>query len=82
VVEGDNLTVALEELKAILISPIKASHHEDKERDETEISSEVKVTGSSTAGSDSLLAPSDSNTVVPGEDIPAQFTKVMGKGRV
>jgi hypothetical protein len=29
-----------------------------------------------------LLAPSDSNTVVPGEDIPAQFTKVMGKGRV
>ena len=36
VVEGDNLGVILEELKAILISPMKASHQEDKERDETD----------------------------------------------
>ena len=88
-VEGNNLAVALEELKAILISPIKASHREDKERDETEVGSDVNITGSSTAGShventgsDSVPVPSDSDTAVPDEDIPVQFTKVMGKGTV
>ena len=87
-VEGNNLAVALEELKAILISPIKATHREDKERDETEAGSNVKVTDSSTAGrhventgSDLLPVPSDLDTAVPDEDIPVQFTKVMGKGR-
>ena len=86
-VEGKNLAVALEELKAILISPIRASHREDKERDETEVGSDVKITGNSTAGShvensgsDSLPVPSDLDSAVPDEDIPIQFTKVMGKG--
>jgi hypothetical protein len=89
VVEGNNLAVALEELKAILISPIKASYREDKERDETEVGSDVKITGSNTAGShvenigsDSVPVPSDADTAVPDEDIPVQFTKVMGKGRL
>ncbi|XP_069690161.1 protein Smaug homolog 1 isoform X2 [Periplaneta americana] len=67
VVEGDNLALALEELKAILISPIRASPREDKEREETDLK----------LGSGSELpAPT---TAVPDEDIPAQFTKVMGK---
>ncbi|KAJ4426523.1 hypothetical protein ANN_27337 [Periplaneta americana] len=70
VVEGDNLALALEELKAILISPIRASPREDKEREETDLK----------LGSGSELpAPT---TAVPDEDIPAQFTKVMGKERV
>jgi hypothetical protein len=74
-------------LKAILISPIKPSHREDRERDETEIGSDVKITAS-TAGSQventgsDKSAPNDSDTAVPDEDIPVQFTKVMGKGRI
>ncbi|XP_021942921.1 protein Smaug homolog 2 isoform X2 [Zootermopsis nevadensis] len=86
VVEGNNLAAALEELKAILLSPIKASHRDDKERDETEFGSDVKITDNGTAGSnventgsDFILAPSDSDTAVPDEDIPVKFTKVMGK---
>lgn len=81
-VEGDNLAAALEELKVILMSPIKAAHREDKERDETEIGSDVKITSTSTAGSDFILTQSDSNTAVPDEDIPVKFTKVMGKGKI
>jgi hypothetical protein len=82
------LAVALEELKAILISPIKPSHREDREREETEIGNDVKVTGSSSGAgqaentSSGMTAPSDSDTAVPDEDIPFQFTKVMGKGRI
>jgi hypothetical protein len=75
VAEGGNLPAALEELKAILISPIKASHCEDKERDETEI-------GGNTADSHVESNGSDSNTAVPDDDIPVKFTKVMGKGRI
>jgi hypothetical protein len=41
----------------------------------------VKITGSSTTGSD-ITVPTDSDIAVPDEDIPVQFTKVMGKGRV
>jgi hypothetical protein len=75
-------------LKAILISPIKPSHREDREREETEIGSDVKITGGSSAGSEAentgsgMTAPSDPDTAVPDEDIPIQFTKVMGKGRI
>lgn len=72
------------------MSPIKASNREDKERDETEIGSDVKIAGTGTGtagshientGSDFILPPSDSDTAVPDEDIPVKFTKVMGKGR-
>jgi hypothetical protein len=48
----------------------------------------VKVTGSSSAGSEventgsGMTAPSDSDTAVPDDDIPIQFTKVMGKGKI
>jgi hypothetical protein len=48
----------------------------------------VKITGGSSAGSQvedtgsDVTPPSDSDTAVHDEDIPVQFTKVMGKGRV
>jgi hypothetical protein len=48
----------------------------------------VKITGSSTAGSQventgsDMTVPSESDIAVPDEDIPVQFTKVMGKGRL
>ena len=54
VVAGGNLVCALDELKTILLSPIRP-----EERDETVGASQIDV-----------------------NDIPTQFTKVMGKGKI
>ncbi|XP_067011655.2 protein Smaug homolog 1 [Anabrus simplex] len=68
VAAGGNLCIALEELKAILLSPIKPSSGGSagtanaKEREETE--GEEKK---------------DETDVIAEDDIPAHFTKVMGK---
>ncbi|XP_066513339.1 protein Smaug homolog 1 [Hoplias malabaricus] len=71
VLEGGNLRVPLQELHQIILTPIKPFSLEDSSQRPL-LSSEGK---SSLCGGES----ESSSSLIPGGDLPAHFTRVMGK---